>query len=527
MNDERRLRRRQGRYYTPRAVAECCWQILRAWIPAEELQMYRVVDPAVGDGVFLNIPCASGWIKPELTLGIDLFPPQGMPPPFRRYSGDGLLDHEEVDFRTGAFDLVIGNPPYGDTLLREWSLVGEEDDGLQTSWRYLTRYQIGAEEPPVIPPMEKLMDWLPSRIGRQYWQRFARCPVEVFFLQRFLALCRPGGWCAVVLPDGILANMRTGWLRQLIEARASLRAIISLPKTTFQREGTMANTSLVLLHCYKEDDSLVYLSAPDYCSQTQSFEQYLHNVACELTHEAPQSTGVWLNSAVLKGERWDPGFWNPRYHRLEAEMGPVEPLDKYIKLLTYGPIRPGKQPDLDPQGITVIGQSQFTAAGLDLSQAIRVVSGSLFDPPRSRVQRGDLLFPRSGEGSLLRLRAGVYDENIAANVSCFVDLLRLQGINPYYVWLVLGTRFLKAQIFRLKNGVGTPNLNFSEIRSLMIPKRPMEDQARWEERYRAEVAPYQIKRVKSSNNDEYTYWGTIADQRWKELVQAVEKSLEP
>ena len=105
------------------------------------------------------------------------------------------------------------------------------------------------------------------------------------------------------------------------------------------------------------------------------------------------------------------------------------------------------------------------------------------------MRRGDLLFPRSGEGSLLRFKAGVYDSDQPANVSCFVDLVRLSGIEPYYVWLVLKTRFLREQILRLQNGVGTPNLNFREIRELRIPWQDAAEQAAWRGEYFRRVAP--------------------------------------
>lgn len=524
MTVERQQRRRQGRYYTPRPVVEWCWRVLRWWIPAAELRNYRVVDPAVGDGVFLHTACQEGWIDASQVLGIDLFPPEGANAPFLRFKGDGLVNHPIVGFVSEGFDLVIGNPPYGDTLMREWSLTGDDKNHLQTIGEYLSRYHVGIDKAPVIAP-DELLGWLSSPVGRRYIQRMIRCPVEVLFLQRFLDLCRPGGWCAVVLPDGILANARMGWLRRLVEEKAELKAIVALPGNTFQSEGTMANTSLIFLKRRRGIGDRVYLAAPDFFGSMGESAEYLEGAAGDLLSGIEESTGVWLAPEKLQGERWDPGFWNPRYRRTELEMGDSVPLGDYVEKLTYGPIRPGERPVLDPNGVLVIGQSQFTEAGLDLSKAIRVVPGSIFDPPRSQVFRGDLLFPRSGVGSLLRFKAGVYMEDQPANLSCFVDLLRLREMNPFYLWLTFKTRFVRDQIMRLKNGVGTPNLNFSEIRGLKIPWCALEQQNIWEERYCLEVAPLQRRRVEVFDEEARNHWGGLADQRFAELARDMEQFL--
>jgi hypothetical protein len=63
----------------------------------------------------------------------------------------------------------------------------------------------------------------------------------------------------------------------------------------------------------------------------------------------------------------------------------------------------------------------------------------------------------------------VFHEDAKATVSCFVDLIRLRGISPYYVVTFLRSGLGWPQIERLINGVGTPNLSFDEIRSLAIP----------------------------------------------------------
>jgi hypothetical protein len=67
-------------------------------------------------------------------------------------------------------------------------------------------------------------------------------------------------------------------------------------------------------------------------------------------------------------------------------------------------------------------------------------------------------------------RLAVFDSRAKATVGSFVDLVRLTGIAPGYVALCLRSRVGRAQVERLANGVGTPNLSFDEIRGLLLPR---------------------------------------------------------
>ena len=96
---------------------------------------------------------------------------------------------------------------------------------------------------------------------------------------------------------------------------------------------------------------------------------------------------------------------------------------------------------------------------------------------------GDLLLPRSGSGSLGRNRLAVYLNSSPANVGCFVDLVRLSGVNPFFVWFFFRSTPGWSQIRSVLNGVGTPNISFSEIRALQLPVIPDEEQSRLQSSY--------------------------------------------
>lgn len=522
MVNDKKTRQRQGKFYTPAIVSKFCWRVLRARIGNETLHRLRIVDPAVGDGVFLQEACRNGWVDSNRVLGVELFP--GVlehPPVYRMIHGNGLLDQTEQGFQSGAFDLVIGNPPFGGDGIR-----GLEDNQRQQALiEIVCQYEAWRQSASVSVCREDIKEqWLNSIDGRRAFKKLMTCPIEQLFFERFLMLCDDGGWCVIVLPEGLLANHRAQWLREAVNRQASVEAVISLPAKLFASEGASARTAIVFLHKKAGLSSPIYMVSPTFIDQPAvlDIQGYLELVEAEFSGAAPAKLGLWLQRDEWTDERWDPGFWNPHLRQCLLKREQTVELGEFIETITYGPILPGRQPDMSVDGIPVIGQKQLIGTGVDLGNAMRVTAGSVFDPPRSRVEQGDLLLARSGEGSLLRFKMGVYEEDNSANVSCFVDRIRLSGIDPYYVWLILRSRFLRAQILRLQNGVGTPNLSFQEIRGLRIPWLDIKEQIAWRERYMEQVRPLHILRVQARDNAERADWGERADREFQALVQALE-----
>lgn len=194
-------------------------------------------------------------------------------------------------------------------------------------------------------------------------------------------------------------------------------------------------------------------------------------------------------------QRLDPGYWHPAYEAIMAQCTlPTAPLGEFIEHICYGAIVTGRRPEPDPAGIPLIAQGCLRPSGVDTRNAVRVAANSPWAPERCLLRPGDLLIARSGEGSLARNRLGVYHGRRRAVVDCFVDLVRLRGIEPDYVAAFLRTRFGWAQIHRLINGVGPSNLSFDEIRSLRVALAPDALQAQVARRYGAEVLPLHRRR---------------------------------
>ncbi|MED4851776.1 N-6 DNA methylase [Caldifermentibacillus hisashii] len=143
---------------------------------------------------------------------------------------DSLLDFRNyTDLKPELYDLILTNPPFG-------SLLGVEAF-MQLGSFVLT-------------------------------EGYKTVPLEVLGLERCMQFLRPGGKLGIVLPDGLLANKRTQYVREWIEEHAKIRAIISLPLETFAPFGANIKTSIIFLRKWdigeiKEENYNIFLAQID------------------------------------------------------------------------------------------------------------------------------------------------------------------------------------------------------------------------------------------------------------------------
>ena len=452
-----------AQHFTPPSVAQLVWDAVRTLAGKDLGASARVIDPAAGKGALL---AAVG--RAYQTTGIEIdagLAEQGRSQADRFYTGDGLLG-TFPEVADESFDCVLANPPFG-KLGPMLSLFGTDGP-----CRLVQRFG--------------LLD------GQKQMRSF---PVELLFVERALQLTRPAGWLALILPEGFLANARRQGVRDWLLARAEVRAVVALPGA-FNK----VQTAFVVLRRSKPlARTKVRLIAP--VGKRSSVEQYAQRVRLLLGASARRESEAALLSVgqrTLRAQRWDPRFWQGRVavRRLAGRLRLV-PLGEYICHLTYGPIVTGSRPQHVEAGVPVIRQGNIAETGLDERALLCVAPAGTHDPPRSRVLPGDLLLSRSGAGALGQNRLAVYLGSKPANVGCFVDLIRFEGLNPFYAWFFFKTRLGREQIAAYANGVGTPNISFGEIRALQIAALPTAYQDGLERRYREQVWPLHCRRERA------------------------------
>lgn len=228
-------RKKLSQFFTPPEVVRFMYDLIGFQAH------WRVLDPACGDGVFLREAIHRGCTR---IMGIDIDPAavhqanRSLPAGSIR-CGDGLR------YEGDTFDLVIGNPPFRS--------------------QYRT------------PVTESIKRRLCDEIGLPARRSM---PLEVLFLAKFIALARPGGHVAIILPMGVFANARLQFVREHLIHHYTVRAIIGLPRSLFP--ATQAHTGIL------------YLTRTPPPTGHQTF---LATVKSDITHEARIILDGWKRGA--------------------------------------------------------------------------------------------------------------------------------------------------------------------------------------------------------------------------------------
>lgn len=288
---EKKRRQDLGIFYTRPEIVDFMYDILLVWKEKEDRDAGRwnahkpkhypsVIDPACGEGIFLKKAIERGFTKPEWVFGMDIdeevvdkWPAISLLEAFDNdeeklrahfLHQNGLLpirweQHKDKhygklkkeDIKNEQFNLVVGNPPYGGIGV-DFSIHSADAIELLES---LGRFRIFAfksngkkRNGDVAPGLFDKLVAEPTATYSAVGPKTAQSmPIEVLFIERFVHLCKEGGWIAVIIPDGILANSNMHYVRTFITENAKVEAIISLPRDAFKHGGTSAKTSILFL----------------------------------------------------------------------------------------------------------------------------------------------------------------------------------------------------------------------------------------------------------------------------------------
>lgn len=149
------------------------------------------------------------------------------------------------------FDVILTNPPFGASV--EPSDVLTEDQTTvhpDAERRYRQEYgdlykqaqaRVKAAKGKAIASLFEL----PKRGGDG--KKLGKVKTEILFIERCLALLKPGGRMGIVLPEGIFNNPSLAYVREFCEDRARILAVVSLPQETFYSSGASVKASLLFL----------------------------------------------------------------------------------------------------------------------------------------------------------------------------------------------------------------------------------------------------------------------------------------
>jgi type I restriction enzyme M protein len=165
------------------------------------------------------------------------------------------------------FDVVLTNPPFGANVEPSDVLTDDETsvhpDAVR---RYRAEYGDLYKEAQARveaakgKPIASLFE-LPKRGGDG--RKLGKVKTEILFIERCLALLKPGGRMGIVLPEGIFNNPSLAYVREFCEDRARVLAVVSLPQETFYSSGASVKASLLFLGKYTEEEATDFAAKRD------------------------------------------------------------------------------------------------------------------------------------------------------------------------------------------------------------------------------------------------------------------------
>jgi type I restriction enzyme M protein len=166
------------------------------------------------------------------------------------------------------FDIILTNPPFGanveatDKMSTSDVRTSEEQYRRYAQWygqAYKDAHAKVQQAAKGNAPIASLFD-LPyggdrSENGKK---KLGKIKTEILFLERCLALLKPGGRLGIVLPEGIFNNPSLAYVREFCEDRAFIRAVVSLPQETFYSAGASVKASLLFMQKFSREEAADY-----------------------------------------------------------------------------------------------------------------------------------------------------------------------------------------------------------------------------------------------------------------------------
>lgn len=613
-------RRKQdlGIFYTPQEVVDFIFDILNIWKNKEDKEIHRwqtrkpkphfpsVIDPACGEGIFLKTAVTSGFTgyhpieKTPYVFGVDidgevvkrweeisilhdLFKGKKNKMLDHFHQQDGLLELPDkvFNYKTGGlkeFDAVVGNPPYGGmgfSSLKEKS-TSESIQILE----HLKKFEIlsyrkrknGSE-------ISQSPLWGEALWGTIPWGRGNHIPtnkevesiaIEILFIDRFIQLAKPGGWIAVIIPDGILTNSNSHYVREFISNRAKVKSIVSLPRETFKNAGTSAKTSILFLRKLKKEEKPessypVFLASSEKIEEDLfneiviSYEKFYNLSKAKISSSAYNLEGNRMNKSnfiqTIKDQnkrevvmvrvdktlkelteekpqsRWDVKYWHPKYDDiitiLKTGRYPLKAVGEYIKLITYGSTKPRDYSQVQGEGVKYIRSVNVLFTGLNESEIHWIKEGGRLDGAQYKVNFEDIVMNKCGTGTSGRSFCYLKRDKIV--VSQHTMLIRLKGIDPSYFVVFMDSIYGASQFEKFDKGTsGQTHIDFEDIKSIKIPLLLDEIQKSIRSEYET-LNNYHYKAMDAKiKGEEKEYKENLenAERRLKDLIKRTEEVIE-
>ena len=139
------------------------------------------------------------------------------------------IENRNLNFQDGTFDLIMTNPPFGSSVKAD-------------EVSYYKEYELFEKNLGITEIKDRIID----DDNKNKWRTSQK--TEVLFLERcYKYLNEENGYLAIVIPDGVLTNSTSQYVRDWIVEHFRILAVVSLPQHTFSHVRAGVKSSVLFL----------------------------------------------------------------------------------------------------------------------------------------------------------------------------------------------------------------------------------------------------------------------------------------
>ena len=488
-----------GQYFTRREIVEFMVGML------EPTKDDTIIDPACGSGGFLLYTMDRVRKRAKEVYKSS---PRTIDEIYWNFPRDSVfgIDNNDRIARVAMMDMVIHDDGHtnieNNNALFEYSRFSPKRDIKPGKYTLLmTNPPFGAKESN--PDILKLHE-LGSKIKKRKSQRS-----EILFIERCLDLLRPGGRMGIVLPDGILTNSTLQYVRDFIERRARILAVISLPQSAFVPAGAGVKASLLFLRKKNYDSEdignyPIFMAIAEhigYDATERPDKNDLFKKERKIVN-GKEVEGLIIPGTGILGEykeflegktEFNPGFilmnkdlerrFDPYYYKPEFlnEMSIIQKFPSVKKLRDIvEPIKNGSTPHkgkFEKGGIAFIRSQDLVLDEIHHDNLLFITQKFNEILKRSEVHSDDVLV--AVVGATLGQVAIVPPTISVANINQNVAKLRVKNkseVFPYFLYAFLSSNFGQKQMFRQASLTTQAYLNNKQLGDILVPLPPLKIQ---------------------------------------------------
>ncbi len=333
-------------------------------------------------------------------------------------------------------------------------------------------------------------------------RRLAKFPIELLFVERFIQLCKPGGWIAIILPDGVLANSQTQSIRNWLLLQGQVKAVVSLPRHVFTGAGANAKTGVLFLRKYTLEEraevvktgnmpeamqtGLIWMASVDGDKfDDKELSEHLEHILNTIKEGKPMfhkisnpmaSMVTTVSQPKFEGQRWTPDLWNPEFlmyiEQIKNYHDGYTTLEKLLKpngLMFPNHVRKSKGESFGKHFKTCYySVSGILETGFDLTAIQRCSDNAYERLSHTQLHENDILIACSGAGSVGKVSIVNFDPGQSCTGDLFV--LQIKGYEPEALFVFLKSNHAQKQFARQIHGTtGMVKLNTTDIKQTLVP----------------------------------------------------------